>query len=177
VRLSDISQLRARFSLELQVLSAAPRCGPRLSCGPSGRLDYGYVTLGIVLSAAASGSPGTIFYQMVFADTRQAPACPAQDPCRPYSFWYGSAPTVGISESVASVFDPALCLRPGDPAQALDLALYPRLAYAVREGAARYPTLNASLSAWQITGIYLGSGMEGSTTTQLRLGGLDVEVQ
>lgn len=171
--LGAISGMVANFSLELLEFSVAPRCGPVGSCGPSGHLDYGYITLGIVLSAGTS----TIFYQVILSDTRAPPSCPANDPCAPFAFWYGSMPTLGFSESVANAFAPgSVCLKQGS-ARSYSLAtLYDRLTYSVAQAAERYGT-NSSLSAWEITGVYLGPGMEGSTTTVLRTHGLSIEVQ
>ena len=169
--LGDIHGMRANFSLSLLDFGTTPRCGPAGSCGPSGHLDYGYVTLGVVLSAGTS----TIFYQVILADTRGPPSCPGNDPCGKFSFWYGSAPTFGYSESVENAFPSATCLHAGD-AQTYSLLLYERLTYSVAQAAEQFGT-NSSLSAWEITGVYLGPGMEGSTTTLIRMHGLSIEVQ
>lgn len=62
VGLAAVSGLNASFTLQLDEFSTTPRCGPAGSCGPSGQLDYGYVTLGVVLSNLAAGQ--TVFYQV-----------------------------------------------------------------------------------------------------------------
>ena len=37
-----------------------------------------------------------------------------------------------------------------------------------------YPGLNSNVSEWFVTGIYVGTGMEGSTTAALRIGSVNV---
>jgi hypothetical protein len=161
------------FTVELLAWRAAARCGPQGSCGPSGRLDYGYITLGVVLSNAAQAQ--TIFYQVILGDTRGAPTCPGNDPCAPWGDWYGGLPTVGFSESIGRLAgSQGGCLAPGAPEARFSLPLLGRLLQAVAEGAARFPGLNASAAAWTVTGLYLGTGMEGSTSAAVRISSVAV---
>ncbi len=112
--------------------------------------------------------------QVILADTRGPPSCPASDPCTPFVYTYGTWPTFGVSESVANAFDASLCLKAGD-ARSFGLPLYSRLIWAIGTAAEKYG-VNASVAAWSVGGVYLGPGMEGSTVVQLRSSGIDVQV-
>lgn len=173
--LASLAALNVTATLELLSLAPTPRCGPAGSCGPSGKLDYAYVTLGIVLSA-----PGeTIFYQLIFADTRGPPSCAANDPCGAHVDWYfDSLPTLGVSESIAHAFpdnSAGPCMRPGGPARAFVLPMLPRLTWAIAYAASHF-NATADLTRWSISSVYLGAGLEGSVVTELRTSNVDVLV-
>ena len=163
--------LRARFTLELLAFAPSPRCGPRGSCGPSGQLDYGYLTLGLTLGSSAGE---TIFYQVALADTRSAPACPGSDTCRQWSDWFSTSEPLGVTDSIAFL-DGADggCLQPGAGARSYDLPVGPRLLAVVAYAAAHFNT-SANASAWSLGGVYVGAGMEGSTIAQLRISEVDL---
>ena len=170
--LGSISFFNVSFDAELLTFSTAARCGPVNSCGPSGHLDYGYIVLGIVLSSGDQ----TIFYQTILADTRTAPSCPREDPCSPFAFWYGTNFTVGFSESITNLKIPgATCLNTNLTASThYALPLYNRLVQSVIDATTLYPGMNSNISEWFATGIYVGTGMEGSTTAAFRIGGVNV---
>ena len=166
------ASLRARLTLDLLAFAPTPRCGPAGACGPSGKLDYGYVTLGIVLGNAAAGA--TIFYQLIFADTRAAPSCPGSDCCHQWSNWFSVTEPLGISESIA-FFQGADggCMAPGAGPRSFDLLVGPRLLAVVSYAAAHFG-VDANASAWDVHGLYVGAGMEGSTVTHLRVSDVDL---
>ena len=156
------------FTLAFLSASVTPRCGTLNQCGPSGHVDYAYITLGIVLSAGDE----TIFYQVILADTRNRVACPANDPCEAFEYWFeDTLPTLGYSESIANSFDVS-CLQPGTQ-QSYLLPILPRLKYAVAYAAEHFGS-TADLASWYITGVYLGPGMEGSAVVSVRMSGLDL---
>ncbi len=173
--LSLLSGLTASFTLQLLSASTTARCGPPDSCGPSGHLDYAYVTLGLVLSNPIEGQ--TLFYQVIVYDTRGPPSCPSQDPCQPFAYWFfEELPTLGFSESIANSYSPAegACLVPGaEQPQAFSLPIYDRLTWAVATAADKYGS-SSNTSHWDVTGVYLGPGMEGSVALQISISNVDL---
>lgn len=105
------SGLVASFQWQTLNATVTPRCGAPGSCGPSGQVDYAYLTLGLVLGYTpppGSGAvPQTMFYQVIFYDTRGDPAAgggagSCGGPCTPYSNWFEQpAPVVGVSDAVS----------------------------------------------------------------------------
>lgn len=142
-------------------------------CGPSGQVDYAYVTLGIVLSNSISSE--TIFYQIILADTRGPPSCPANDPCTPWSYWFfQSLPTLGYSESIANSYaGVGTCLKPGTGPQSFALPVGPRLVWSVNTAAKQFGS-DGTMDHWAITGIYLGAGMEGSAIAAVTMSGVNL---
>ncbi len=213
--LGDMASLTVSFTARLTSWGVvAPRCGAAGSCGPSGKLEYGYAVMGIVLSnptpnatgtarargglgpaateqlsssaapssqhspaaaaAAAPLPPETLFYQLILADTRAAsPNCAANDPCTTnFSYWFFPAlPTLGVSDAASYMGVP--CLRPDAPAPtSYDLPLLPRIAGLIRDGAERYGA-DPDLSHWYVTGLYVGTGLEGSARAGIVVEGVD----
>lgn len=172
--LGDWAELVVRFSAELTALATTPRCGSAGSCGPSGHLDYGYVTLGLVLGAlpGASGSASTLFYQADLADTRGVPSCPANDPCTTaFAGWFETGPaTLGFGASAAALGIP--CLRPGAGPVAYELPVLAWLNATLADAAARFGA-DGDPAHWRLVGLYLGPGLEGSTVTGFRAWGID----
>lgn len=167
----SVHNLTAFFTLDLVSFSSTPRCGSPQQCGPSGTVDYGYITLGVVLS----NKDQTIFYQVIFADTRGPPSCPNNDPCSPFSYWFFTTlPTLGFSESVSNIGNPnCSCYTPGKGAKACVLLIMPRLQYVINTAAEQFGS-DPTLADWFITGVYLGPGMEGSAESSLRLSAFDI---
>ena len=177
VSMGSISTFVLNFTLDLLEWSTIPRCGAAGSCGPSGQLDYGYMVLGVVMDAG----PQTIYYQVILADTRGAPSCPSEDPCTPVIFWFETTlPTLGISESIAHGYPnvpSSSCMKPGAGPTHYSLdTLYDRLIWSILTSASNYGS-NPNPSAWFVTGFYIGSGIEGSTTSAYRISDINVAVR
>lgn len=155
--------------------------GTTPDCGPSGRVDYGYVTAGVVLHSNASQQ--TLFYQILFGDTREGRGCPGlRSACSPASptSWYSSTNPFGANDVIAS-FDGAPCLGLGSPAPGTavpvgqrhlyQINVLPALLHAIRTGP---PALSRDTSAWLASGIYIGPGLEGAVQTTLLIDSVDI---
>jgi len=173
--LSSLSSLSLTVSARLLRADVTPRCGPIGSCGPSGKLDFVYAVLGIVLHNVIASPPQTLFYQIILFDTRQSvAACSLENPCdpRPLRFFQTRLPTLGASDAIAS-FDASPCLQPAAPsATTYNLSLLPRISAALRVAATNF-SADSNLSNWRVTSTYVGSGMQGSAMSALHLSDFD----
>lgn len=171
--LADVSALVVNFTAALISTTVTPRCGAPGSCGPSGRIDYAYVTLGLTLTNDVAKQ--SIFYQVILADTRDPVACPNSNPCAANAFWFfDTLPTLGYSETIAAAYAPgASCLVPGAAPAVFELPVLPRLVWVVGQAAARFGA-DGDLADWRVDGAYVGPGLEGSAAAVFRVWDFDV---
>ena len=183
VPLANVTRLRLSFGAHLQDASWRPRCGGL--CGPGGKVDYAYVTLGVPLSNPFAGQ--TIFFQILLFDTREAMGCPgfahvcdAASKSQPPGWYFSTLPTLGVTFPIGAFVNaangsaaPAQCLRavgdrawwggPGADGDAFNAALLAALRRAVRDAAGKFGA-DEDAAHWGLDGWYLGAGLQGSAT-------------
>ena len=162
IPLSSVTALSFNFSVHLLDASTRARCGPHVgNCGPSGAVDYGYITLGLPLGNPVAKQ--TIFFQILLFDTR--PASCGLDPCvkKAPSWYFSTLPTLGVNYHMA--YYTSQCLRaPGDKvALSLGSELLQTLRESISAAAAKFGA-DGNLSNWRVGDFYLGQGMQGSAT-------------
>lgn len=173
--LASMSQLRVTMTASLDTAAASVRCGADPQCGPGGKVDYGYAVLGIVCSALdAPGGGQTLFYQVLLADTRQHSPCAGGQACskRPLA-WYFEQNPYGASDTIANFGAPCLEPRAAAPS-VLEFDALPQLRAAVEAGPPGGNGFFANATAWSVTGVYLGVGLQGSTSMTLDVADFDV---
>lgn len=174
--LDSLASLTVELGAEMVYAGVKDRCGTSPQCGGGGHVDYGYATVGVILSN--SEAKQTIFYQIGLFDTRQQGACPSyQGPCvAGHRNWYFSKNPFGVTDSVAT-FDGAECLTAGKGQGRVQYAIdvLPQLKSAVLEGPpSGRAGLSGNLTQWRHGGLYIGVGMQGSATQTLVVDSVDV---
>jgi hypothetical protein len=198
---SSSTGLRAGWSWQTLEATVTPRCGTSGQCGPSGHVDYAYLTLGLVLGNPKAAQ--TFFYQVIFYDTRGdsnagGGAGNCGGPCDPFVDWFEfPAPTVGVSDAFvnygnlsasSSATDstdgareggagttqcPLPCSGKGDDVCTVSVPVYTRLFPLLAHAVSAYG-LDGDLSEWFLHGYYVGLGGEGSVTAAIRVGNLTI---
>lgn len=172
--LANFSSLTLAFTMRIAAAATAARCGAYPQCGPSGKVDYGYGVAAVALSNAAARQ--TLFYQVILWDTRIID-CPAASPCVPFAnFFFTTLPTLGVSESIAALPGAPPCLQPGAPPTAFSLDIYPRLTRYLAQAAAEYGA-DGDAAHWVVGDLYIGTGLEGSTTVASEVSGVALVAQ
>ena len=171
--IGNMSSLIVQYDAKLLEWNIISRCGPLGSCGPSGKLDYAYAVLGIVISNEITDQ--TLFYQIILADTRaSSPNCKNNDPCvTPFSYWFfDTLPTLGVSDSTLVMNLP--CLQPeGQNFTNYNIPIFDRIITLLNEGASKYGS-DPLLYHWYITGLYIGIGLEGSAQAGIQIQNIDL---
>lgn len=171
--IGNMTSLTVHYDAKLLEWNVIPRCGVPGSCGPSGKLDYAYAVLGIVISNEITDQ--TLFYQIILADTRaNSPSCTNNDPCvTPFSYWFfDTLPTLGVSDS--TLFMNLPCLHPQAATfNNYTIPIYSRIVTLLEEGATKYGS-DPILYHWYITGLYIGVGLEGSARAGIQIQNVDL---
>eukprot|EP01116_Phalansterium_solitarium_P007353 TRINITY_DN19994_c0_g1_i1.p1 TRINITY_DN19994_c0_g1~~TRINITY_DN19994_c0_g1_i1.p1 ORF type:complete len:368 (+),score=81.02 TRINITY_DN19994_c0_g1_i1:148-1104(+) len=172
--LASLASVTFGFTASLVYSQITPRCGPAGSCGPSGELDYGYAVAALTLDNVAAGQ--TLFYQIMLYDSRQdTPACGnGNDPCVQSREWFFTTNPWGVSDAIVN-FDGAACLRVDPLPRAYTLDVLPALVSALKQGA-QYG-LSPDASGWQVSGLYVGLGLQGSVTQTVIVSNISLYAQ
>lgn len=133
-------------------------------CQPSGRHDYGYATVAVIVSNHRAGQ--VLYYQILLRDTRPELLGNA---CRYGSvpWWWSGPKQWGINDTLA-VFG-APCLQPDGRAQTFRLDILDRLQRHLQEAPGPFAH---DPSEWRVTGLYAGTGVEGSARMEITVSGL-----
>lgn len=168
--LASLSNITVSFgALLLNATVTRNRCGSSPQCGPSGKVDYGYGVLGVVIGNAAAGQ--TLFYQVQLGDTRDG-ACPGvRNTCEPSAlFWYATDNPYGASNTAGAYGQPCLGMSPSYGIRGrrvpLRFDVLPKLVDAIENGPA---SMSKDLAQWAVGEIYLGIGLEGSVSQTIIL--------
>ena len=183
--LSTFQTLTLSFGAQTLYEAVSPRCD--LGSGGAQTPDFAYTMVGLVLTDTSVSPAQVLYYQIILHDSR----CAGHADCSPLltgegdffdhacnagadvfadgALDSGGVLVYGVSETVASSevrgVSGATCLTVGAPRQAYTLNLAPALTQWLTTGlAAQHPAVapDATLAHWQITGLYLGAGVEGS---------------
>jgi hypothetical protein len=182
--LAQLQSVTVTVGAELTYESITPRCN--LPADP----DYGFATVGVTLTDYSTSQ--VLFYQVILRDSRCAghQDCPSNlsnegdffdhacgggnvifqngDPNgTPATGWY-----YGVSETLVSAGNPLNCLIPGGGRQFYTLSVGSRIDAWIQTGIwtpqPGSPTIDRNLNNWIITGLYVGSGIQGSAVTTSR---------
>lgn len=198
VTLDQIKSIDFSFGVDLVYSAVKRRCsaGGQRNCGPSGAVDYGYITLGIPFSNPTAKQ--TIFYQILLFDTRSAntsPSCGSSfDTCSPTSgnegnWYFASLPTLGVNFNIGTFLinnnnqEQPPCLQQGTRSVWYNSSTFDQVVFlntlrkSVADAASKFGA-DGELSHWEIQGWYLGSGMQGDVvmTTTVGFDKFEVEV-
>lgn len=132
-------------------------------CGKSGKVDYGYIVAGVVVSNHRAKQ--VLYYQILLRDTRDSIYRHACD-SGTIPWWWSGPVNYGINDTIAAL--KSSCLAPG-AGNHYKLGILQRLGRHISAGPA---TLNKDLAQWKITGLYLGIGLEGSAKLKASVGGI-----
>lgn len=110
----------------------------------------------------------------MLADTRATIAACNDDPCTvPYTYWFfTSLPTLGINDAAAYLGLP--CLHPtAATATDYNFNILPRLSASVAQAAKSYGS-DPNLAHWEVNGLYIGTGLQGSAVATASIGAVDL---
>lgn len=149
------------LTLEFDAAEIEETVTPR--CGKTGKVDYGYIVAGVVVSNHPAKQ--VLYYQILLRDTR---ASLYQHACDngTVPWWWSGPVSYGINDTIA-VYKSS-CLAPGVENH-YKLDILQRLKGHIQNGPG---SLSKNLSHWKITGLYVGTGVEGSTTLTAAIGGI-----
>lgn len=150
------------LTLELNAQELAETIVPR--CGLVGQIDYGFIVAAVIVSNSAANQ--VLYYQIMLRDTR--PDMLGQG-CKPGALpWWWSGPVnYGYNDSIASYGAP--CLVPGGAPNSYKLNILKPLLKHIRQAP---PGLSKKLNQWKISGVYVGTGLQGSVVMDTRFSGL-----
>jgi len=149
--LSQITSLVLSLSAGIDEESTVTRCANTAG------VDYAYYNASIILYNATSLQ--TLYYQIILRDTR---AGYASNACTTDTLWFFTvAPDFGVSDT-APVLG-ASCLAPLAGQKAYRFEIASRLKSLIQEGPAG---LDRNTEAWKVTGVYVGSGLQGSAVVR-----------
>lgn len=182
--LAQLQSVTVTLGAELTYESITPRCNQ--ASDP----DYGYSTVGVTLTNATSSQ--VLFYQVLLRDSRCAghADCPSNlanegdfydHGCSggnvvfengvpngsPATGWY-----YGVTETLVSAGNPLNCLTVGGGRKFYTLSVGSRIDAWIQTGIGSpqpgSPAIDRTLGNWVITGLYIGSGIQGSAVTTSR---------
>jgi hypothetical protein len=168
--LADLQSLELNVSFQLVYSSTAQRCekSPN-SCGPSGNVDYSYITIGVPLSNPVTDE--TIFYQILVFDTRWS-FCAGIDPCSAAepSWYFTTLPQLGVNYNIANFAGQQCLRRSGDTAR---VTIRDELLQTLKDSivyASTHFGADGNTSHWRVGSLYIGSGMQGSADVTTNIG-------
>jgi len=151
--LSKFSTITFSFGAEMVYSQVDVRCGSNPQCSPTP--DYQYATAALTLDSLETKQ--TLFYQIMLYDTRQTQNCsPNENPCLQGSYWFFPTNPYGVNFNAANFGAP--CLGPMAGRVHYNLDVLPTLMHAITSGPSG---LDANLSHWKISGMYIGTGLQG----------------
>ena len=173
--LAELESLQLNVSFELVYTATSQRCekSPK-QCGPSGEVDYSYITIGIPLSNNYTDQ--TIFYQINMFDTRSS-FCPTIDPCTPTGpYWYFTTlPQLGVNYNIADFAGQRCLLQAGDVSRvSIGKDLLDTLKHSVAFANQTFGS-DGNMSHWFTGSLYVGSGMQGNADITTNIGGISFE--
>jgi hypothetical protein len=177
--LQALRSVRCDFDMALVYSAVTERCGSSPSqCSASP--DYSYLTLGLTLSNPIAGQ--TIFFQVPLWDTRWSSCGSGDDPCTPgpvNGTWYFSTlPTLGVNFHMGyypASYGTCFTAANGTTQPFRFQNLLPSLQLSVEVAANQFGA-DGDLSHWEIGGLYIGSGMQGSSVLTYTLGDVRLDV-
>lgn len=169
--LSNATKIMVQFEIELNFLTVSARCGtfPQCSATP----DYGYLTLGIPLSNEMAKQ--TIFLQFGIFDSRRKDCGANVDMCSTdfVPRWYfNTLPTLGVNIPAAAIAGGS-CLRKAGDKSSMKMDVLPSMKKVVAE-AHRLFNASGNLEDWRANSLYLGQGLQGSTTMTTTVTGVEL---
>jgi hypothetical protein len=163
-KLSALNSLQISFNAQIVYESITPRCEKM------GFLDYAYYTAAVVL--VNNFNPNAIenlSYEIILRNSQEPNyysffnyAC---DPSTPSTgVWYQTGPKLfGVSDDVPNIDPTQHCLPYDNMPHAYTLDILTRLKTLIAFGGSKNGYgMDPMLSHWQVSGLYIGTGLQGS---------------
>ncbi len=159
--LGNLTSVNYSFKARIEYENVTSRCNSQ------GGVDFGYYVAALVLTNTLNNH--VLYYQIILRDSRSSYA---NNACSANTLWFWpTGPIFGVNDT-PSVLGGS-CLPVGGPQKQYNFEVASRIKQLIN-GSANMDSVDKNLNNWKFTGMYIGSGLEGSATLTSSYESIDV---